>query len=1369
MEKRRHQENVSLLTNQVNGKQPPWDVKDDKTYIKPLKNEHAWEKITDLDLKESLELKTELEKGAESKSQEEEQSISFVEIFRYGTCLEITATIIGIFLGVLSGGGLTYNLVQVGELSTAFVERTAFQEQRSSPMPLLSLFGGGRVLQNASHEENMAALVEDATALCIGAFVSVGLALLCCAVAVALISWSALRQITTIRMLFLRAVLRQDQAWFDTDSEFNVASKMSENLVKLKDGMGDKLAIVGNLVGTSLISIAVAIPLGWELALACITVMPLCVAASVALSNYQTKSSARELESYSQAGKHAEEIMKSIKTVAAFAGESKEVERYTKLLQPAEQYGRKRGLYTGLGSGFNWVLTYCLNAIGLIYGIRLVLQDREKPEEERRYVVGIVFSVLFNIYMATQSITMCVPHIEVFSAARGAAASIYHLLEREPPIDSLSKKGTSPRRVIGEISLEDVHFSYPSRPDVKVLKGFSLKIKAGECIALVGSSGCGKSTVLQLLQRLYDPHFGSVKLDGKNIKDLNISWLRSSLGVVGQEPVLFRGTIFENIAIACPEATMQEVIRVATMAYAHEFISNLPKGYDTIIGERGASLSGGQKQRIAIARSLLREPAVLLLDEATSALDPHSERQVQAALDRASIGRTTIMVSHRLSTILNANLIICMDQGVIVEQGTHEELMKAKGFYHKLVTTSKHKVEPEEILPLPEVAEEKGTEDEQEDSVNTPVTRTESKSREDRRPRLYSKQRSVIENPEWMVTPRGSISSAMSVGVQSYLYNPEQEKEEVDEDTVPLSGWEILKLNSPEWLYIVIGSIAAFIQGTCFPVFALLFGFTSAIFALTDRDEMLFYGDLYAGLFVVVAAIAGISMCLQSSTFTTAGLKMTSRLRKQYFEALLRQEIGYYDKSSNTVGAICARLSGDTAEVQGATGLRIGIILQGVSSVVIGVVMGFIFNWKLTLVSTAFLPLMIGSIWFEGIMSRKSQADERKAMESATSVATEAVVSIKTVQSLGIETVFFDKFHESLLVACDAVAQKTRWRGIVFGLGIYVPFIAFCSAMVYGTVLVSKGELEYKVVLLVTECVMFGAYMLGQTLVYAPSFNSARVCAGRIIGLIYKVPEVRTEDGVVDKKDWSATGNFSLKDLVFSYPTRKHQTVLRGIDLQVDAGKTVALVGSSGCGKSTVLQLLQRFYDPDTGNIRLDGLDTRASLTLPRLRRQLGVVQQEPVLFDRTLAENIAYGDNNRNPSMNEIIAAAKAANIHSFITSLPQGYDTNLGASGAQLSGGQKQRVCIARALIRSPRLLLLDEATSALDANSERAVSEALEKAAKGRTCITIAHRLSTIKDADLICVLDKGRIVERGNHDELIHMKGYYWRMCKGQEMA
>ncbi|XP_073952757.1 multidrug resistance protein homolog 49-like isoform X2 [Choristoneura fumiferana] len=1036
--------------------------------------------------------------------------VSYFQIFRYGTWLEISATLFGFFVGLLSGGGVCFNLVQFGELSTAFVQRTVQTDRLSSYLPLTATFGGGRQLVNASYEENMAALIEDANAMAIGMFVSTAISLIFCIVSVACINWSALRQITRIRKRFLEAVLGQDMEWFDTDSDFNLASKMSENMTKIKEGMSDKLAVVANLLGTAIIAICQSFPLGWELTLACLTVLPFSLIASILLSEYQSKSSVREMMSYSQAGKHAEEVFKSVKTIVAFAGEEKEIRRYKKLLEPAERYGRRRGLFTGLGTGFNWVLTYTLNAIAVTYGTRLVLQDLDKEPEEQRYVVGKIFSIMFSAYMAVQSITFIVPHSEAFAAARGAAAGVFPLMNRTPKIDSLSPHGIKIRKLKGEISIENVTFSYPARPDVKILKNFSLRVKPGENVALVGSSGCGKSTILQLLQRLYDPHSGVVKIDGHDLKTLNIGHLRSSLGVVGQEPVLFRGTIRDNIAIGRPLSTDDEIKKVAAMAFAHDFISLLPNGYETVIGERGASLSGGQKQRIAIARSLLREPGILLLDEATSALDPQSERQVQKALDIASKNRTTLTVSHRLSTIINADRIICMDQGAIIEAGTHHELMKAKGFYHKLVTAGKEGKEAVIIETLPEEAGEVPEE--------VQVPRNDIMRRSTKKMiRRFSNRKG---SSDWM-TPRSSICSVVSAGLQNFSRHYDEVEAKIeDEEVRPVSDWELLKLNGPEWLLLVIGAIAAVIQGACFPCFATLYGYTVAIFSLSDNARIIQLADLYSGMFIIVAAAAGITMCLQSVTFTNAGLRMTTRLRGQYFSSLLRQEIGYFDRESNTVGAICARLSGDAAEVQGATGLRIGLILQGVSSVVIGFILAMCYNWKLGLVGTAFVPVMVGSIWLEGIVTQQSQQDEREAMEAATAIATEAVVGIRTVQSLGIELNFMNKFDASLKVSCAAVVKKTRWRGLVLGLGVYIPFLAFCSCCVYGATLIAKDGIEYATVFLVVEALMYGAYMLGQSLVYAPGFSAAKDCGARVLSVIQRQPCVITEPGVKDTPQW---------------------------------------------------------------------------------------------------------------------------------------------------------------------------------------------------------------------------------------------------------
>lgn len=286
-----------------------------------------------------------------------------------------------------------------------------------------------------------------------------------------------------------------------------------------------------------------------------------------------------------------------------------------------------------------------------------------------------------------------------------------------------------------------------------------------------------------------------------------------------------------------------------------------------------------------------------------------------------------------------------------------------------------------------------------------------------------------------------------------------------------------------------------------------------------------------------------------------------------------------------------------------------------------------------------------------------------------------------------------------------------------------------------------------------------GTVSIANALAFAPNFQKGLTAAGKVFKLLNRVPKIRDSPNA-KAYQWK-TGNIDYNDVFFSYPTRPGIKVLRGLNLAIEQGKTVALVGPSGCGKSTIIQLLERFYDPLNGNVTVDGEDLR-SMRLASLRTNLGIVSQEPNLFDRTIGENIAYGDNERQVKMEEIIEAARNANIHNFISSLPLGYETRLGEKGTQLSGGQKQRVAIARALVRNPKVLLLDEATSALDAESEKVVQEALDNARQGRTCVTIAHRLTTIQDADVICVVNEGRIVELGDHNELLNQKGLYYRL-------
>ncbi|XP_073965532.1 multidrug resistance protein homolog 49-like [Choristoneura fumiferana] len=976
------------------------------------------------------------------------------------------------------------------------------------------------------------------------------------------------------------------------------------------------------------------------------------------------------------------------------------------------------------------------------------------PPEEQEYHPGIMVTVLFCTFMASQNIAMCHPHLELFAAARGAAASLYKLLERRSKIDAMLDRGERPDRLRGEIVFEDVYFNYPSRPDVKVLRGFTLKVSPGETVALVGGSGCGKSTALQLLQRMYEPGGGSVSVDGRPLHELNITHYRRSIGVVGQEPVLFSGTIRENIALGLDDVSEADIIEAATTANAHQFITKLVHGYDTMLGERGASLSGGQKQRIAIARAVLRRPAVLLLDEPTSALDPAAERLVQAALDAASKGRTTLVVSHRLSTIVNATRIAYVEHGAVLEQGSHRELLEKQGLYWRLLQ-----------------------EDMSTESLEQPLSEECPDDDEVVEENCFRRASSVRSNMRESLTPERCIRGSRRLGSVSAAHVPnaaapdlinhaepmETEEEAAEE---PVSSYELLKLNAPEWPLLLGGGLASLLVGATMPIFALLFSELYGMFAESDPNKILARSQVYAGLFAAVAAGCGAVTFLQAWLFGRAGTSLTARLREVTLRNYLLQEQGWFDRAENAVGALCARLASDAAAVQGATGTRLGTVLQGVSTMVIGVGLAAAYSWKMTLVSLLSVPCVMGGIYLEGYVMKKAEVKEKRALEEASRVATEAVANVRTVQSLAVESRILSKYLGSLSEAAARGGGAARLRGPVYGLCLCAPTLGYAVSLGYGGYLVAREGLPYAYAILVSEALIYGAWMLAEALSFAPNFAAARRSGARILRALRRAPLVVTEDSARELPDWTASGAVTFSDVHFSYPTRPSAPVLRGLSLTLEAGKRLALVGASGCGKSTLIALLLRSYDTDGGCVCLDDKDIKRTLTLRQLRAQLGLVQQEPALFERTIRDNIAYGDGSRRVPMGEIIAAAQQANVHTFIASLPQGYETRLGPGGGSLSGGQKQRIAIARALVRKPRVLLLDEATSALDAASEKTVQAALEAASAGRTTVTVAHRLATVRSHDLIAVLDKGVVAELGSHEELVRRRGLYWDLLQQQ---
>ncbi|XP_010013816.1 PREDICTED: multidrug resistance protein 1-like [Nestor notabilis] len=1157
---------------------------------------------------------------------------------------------------------------------------------------------------------------------------------------------AATRQTARIRQKFFFAVLHQEMAWFDSAQIGTLNTRLTDDINTIHEGIGDKICIFVQFFATFLAGIIIGFIYGWKLTLVILSVSPLLAASAAVWSSLLASLTAKELSAYAKAGAVAEEILTAIRTVVAFNGQQKALAKYDANLEVAKSVGLKKTITTNTSLGVSQFLIFGSYALAFWYGTKLTTEDEN-------YDIGHVLIVFFSVFIGALTLGQAAPNLEKVANARGAAYEVYRIINKKRLIDSSSKEGYKPDRLIGEIEFRNVHFGYPSRPDVKVLKGLNLKVQTGKTVALVGASGCGKSTTIQLLQRFYDPVEGEITLDGRDIRTLNVKWLRENIGIVSQEPVLFATTIAENIRYGREDISDAEIEQAAKEANAFDFISRLPDKFNTMVGERGAQLSGGQKQRIAIARALARNPKILLLDEATSALDTQSESIVQAALDKARAGRTTIVIAHRLSTIRTADTIAGFEKGVVVEQGTHNDLMLQKGVYYSLVMQQ----------GCNNNVQDNGTSEESED------TGAEEYEEEDRND-LVEELIFQDDFEESVISGKGSIRRRSSRykskrGSSKKKSSGKKEKEELEEENLPAVPYSrILALNKPEWLYVLLGVIAAAVLGGIYPAFALVYGKVIGAFQETDPEKRSKNTLLLSLMFLLLGVITLAAYIVQGFMFGKSGEILTMRLRSLSFKTLLQQEIGWYDDQKNAVGVLLTRLATDASQVKGATGSRLGLMTMTFFTLLTAIIIAFVYGWQLTLLVLACIPFLVATNAVSLSSMSGHAAKDQKALEEAGRISTETVENIRTVASLTKEEAFYERYVASLNGPYRDSLKKAPLYGFTYGVAQSANYFVNAAVFRFGAWLIARCLTNFEDVFVVISSIMFAAINVGQSTSLAPDYGKAKLSAQSIFKLLDRKPlmDSYSEEG---EKLSNFEGNIEFRNVHFVYPARPEVQVLQGLSMKVNKGQTLALVGSSGCGKSTSIQLLERFYDPVEGQVLADGFDTR-SLHMQWLRSRLGLVSQEPILFDCSIAENIQYGDNSRLVSQEEVEEAAKAANIHSFIERLPEKYNTRVGEKGTQLSGGQKQRIAIARALIRNPAILLLDEATSALDTESEKIVQKALDNARQGRTCIVIAHRLTTIQTADIIAVIQNGRVIEQGTHSQLLAKEGHYYALVNAQ---
>ncbi|CAH8570393.1 unnamed protein product [Schistosoma bovis] len=744
--------------------------------------------------------------------------------------------------------------------------------------------------------------------------------------------------------------------------------------------MGSTLTdFIKNLSGF-IVGIIINFAVGWKLALVACAILPIIGAVFGCFGFLMKYFTRKEIVAYARAGAVAGEVLEAIRTVVAFGGEKRELKRYREQLGTAEKAGLKKVVASGAVNGTIGLTVFCSTALLFWYGFKLIVNED--------YDAGAIVTIFVNVLLGSVFLGNALPSFQYFMNAQASATEIYSIIERVPEIDKDCHGRLIPN-FSGNVTFRNVSFAYPSRPDIAVLKNFSLSIKSGQTVALVGPSGSGKSTVVHMLQRFYDPTKGEVLIEDEDIKNLDLKAYRNQIGCVQQEPVLFEGTISDNIRLGKLDATQDEIEEAAKLANAHGFIQQLPDGYDTFVGERGGGMSGGQKQRIAIARALIRKPKLLLLDEATSSLDAKSEHLVQMALDKAIEGRTVVVVAHRLTTVRNANLIVVLDKGVVRESGTHAELVAENGLYAAMLSNQR-------IL---ESAENDDNELLDEGSRNKYIVSGKD---------LLTKLDDIckMDNGEDSVSettgnvPYGNFSLISTISI---LRNQRK--------NIKLSPTlRVLKLNRPELHLIVLGCICCVISGTTQPAFAILYTEMYSIFPLRSNPDLLFSRlTVVCGMMVVIGILRFVANVSQSLLFGKSGGILVSRLRSKVFESMLNQEIGWFDKPENQAGALTAKLANDAMKVTMISGSQLGFIIEAVALIAMSFVVSFIYSWQLTLLILAFYPLIVIGGFFQ--MRTLSGSSNIQNANEAMRIAQEVTGSSYTVTAFTLEDYFFKRFE----------------------------------------------------------------------------------------------------------------------------------------------------------------------------------------------------------------------------------------------------------------------------------------------------------------------------------------------------------------------
>ncbi|CAB4302147.1 unnamed protein product [Prunus armeniaca] len=1113
--------------------------------------------------------------------------------------------------------------------------------------------------------------------------------------------YSSERQVARLRLAYLRAVLRQEIGAFDTDlTSGKIITGISNHMSIIQDAIGEKLGHFLSCLATFFSGILIAAICCWEVALLTFLVVPLILIIGATYTKKMNAISAARMLYQSEATSMVEQTISQIKTVYAFVGEKSAIKCFSECMGKQYLLSKGEALIKGVGTGMLQSVSFGSWALIIWVGAVVVTATRASGGD----IIAAVMSILFGAI----SLTYAAPDMQIFNQAKAAGTEVFKVLNREPVI-SYDSKGKTLNEIYGNIDIHDVHFSYPSRPERAILQGFSLSIPAGQTVAFVGSSGCGKSTIISLVARFYDPSKGEILIDNHNVKDLDLKFLRKNIGAVSQEPSLFGGTIKDNMKVGKMDAEDEEIQKAAVMANAHSFISQLPDDYSTEVGQRGVQLSGGQKQRIAIARAILKNPPILLLDEATSALDSESEKVVQDALDKAMQGRTVILIAHRLSTVINADMIAVVENGQVTETGTHHKLLDSSKFYNNLFA----------MQNLNPVHESRDTSSSQEPANTQQISPEEiEQAREPREPDSQLKE------------------------------SPKHEEQERRKAAIFFRIW--FDLNKRDFGKIALGSFAAAFSGISKPTFGYFIITIGVAYYDNDAKREV---EHYSIIFSLIAFLSLFSHTVQHYFFGMVGEKAMTNLRRALYSGVLCNEIAWFEKPENFIGPLTSRIINDTSMVKTIIADRMSVIVQCISSILIATIVSMYVNWRMGLVAWAVMPChFIGGL-IQAKSAKGFSGDAAAAHSELVTLASESATNIRTIASFCHEDHILRKAKISLENPRRKCRRESIKYGIIQGVSLCLWNIAHAVALWYTTVLVDRHQASFKNSIRSYQIFSLTVPSITELWTLIPTVISAISVLTPAFQTLDRKTEIEPaipEDSNLDRIKGSIEFQISTgRKVAFVGPSGAGKSSVLALLLRFYD----PMEGRILIDRKEIREYNLRWLRRQIGLVQQEPLLFSSSIKANICYGTDGASETEIVEVSREA--NIHEFISNL-PHGYETVVGEKGCQL-----------------SGGQKQRIAIARTLLKRPaiLLLDEATSALDaesekSVVSALAAINLRNNGGMLSKT----TQITVAHRLSTIINSDTIIVMDKGKIVEIGSHSALITAsEGVYSRLYQLQNLA